>query len=135
MHFILGTPTLASSAAHNLMMTTYSTQLAVVGVNNGVVTTRRWSKWYRSQISSYYSSLLGQPTQMPTHVQTSAPSVIDKALLKAITKEAPKRIHPSSSLRQQRYLLVMSLKKLSSSSSLANDIINWEEFDVGYIKG
>lgn len=124
-------PTLTCSA-HNLVMATHSTPLAVVGVNNGVVTTRAGGVC-GTGVRRVLITPLGQPAQVPTHVQTT-PSVINKVLLKAVTKEAKKKekIFTLRHIYTEKISSCDELKKIIKQQ-LSNDIIDWEEFDVGYI--
>lgn len=111
-------------------MAAHSMPLAVVGVNKGVVTTQagRVSCTGRVLITP-----LGQPAQVPTQIG----NVIDKVLLKAVSKEAQKKnmiekIFTLRHIQTEKISSCIDLKKMIKKQ-LSDDIIEWEEFDVGYI--
>ncbi len=108
-------------------MATNSTPLTVVGVNNGSVASG-------GGIRRVLITPLGQPGQVTTQV---VPPVIDKVLLKAVAKSGPgkTRKEKTFTLRRINTAEVCTCDKLKKliKKQLCDDVIAWEEFDVGYI--
>ena len=108
-------------------MATNSTPLTVVGVNNGSVTTQAGGVGIRRVLITP----LGQPGQMSTQL---VPPVIDKVLLKAVAKTGKKKdkLFTLRRINTGKVCTCDELKKLIKKQ-LCDDVIAWEEFDVGYI--
>ena len=111
-------------------MATNSTKpVTVVGVNNGSVTTQASSG---AGIRWVLITLLGQPDQLaPTQL---ALPVIDKVLLKAVaeTEKKKDKTFTLCHINTGKVCMCDKLKKFIKKQ-LCNDVIAWEEFDIGYI--
>ena len=104
-------------------MATYST---VVGVNNGVVADGASG----ARVRRVLITPLGQTVSSP---QVPNP-VIDKVLLKAVSKTGKKKdkIFVLRRIETGKVTSCDDLKKLIKKQ-LRNDVIDWEDFDVGYV--
>ena len=107
-------------------MSTY----AVVGVNNGVVTTQADG----TRVRRVLITPLGQTGHGSAQRSQTPLPIIDKVLLKAVSKSAGKKKDKIFALRRIETEKVTScddLKKLIKRQ-LRDDVVDWEEFDVGY---
>ena len=108
-------------------MATNSTPLTVVSMNNGSVTTQASGAGIRRILITP----LGQPGQMSTQL---VPPVIDKVLLTAAAKTGKKKdkLFILYRINTSQVCMCDELKKLIKKQ-LCDNVIAWEEFDVGYI--
>ena len=106
-------------------MSTYS----VVGVNNGVVTTQANG----TRVRRVLITPLGQMGHGSAQVSVHVPPIIDKVLLKAVSKTAGKKdkIFTLRRIDTGKVTSCDHLKKLIKRQ-LRDDVVDWEEFDVGY---
>ena len=112
-----------STEKPTVMATNSTTPVTVVSVNNGSVTTQASSG---AGIRRVLITPLGQPGQL-------APPVIDKVLLKAVAKTGKKdKTFTLRHINTGKVCTCDELKKLIKKQ-LCNDVIAWEEFDIGYV--
>ena len=98
--------------------------VSIIGVNNGSINTQATSIGARRVLITP----LGQTSQFVTRS-----TVIDKVLLKAVTKAGQKKdkIFTLRGIDTSKVLACDDLKKLIKRQ-LDDDVIEWEEFDIGY---